>query len=104
MPETENLRLQLLRARASLLALDKMSEIDRRIVHEYLEAADLSMAAQPQTAQTIEQKILADIECLVKARGATPPAKSQSLNEVLQSPPFYFFFGCFLIAMAFLVF
>jgi hypothetical protein len=102
MPEIENLRLQLLRARASLLALDNMSEIDRRIVHDFLDATDLGVGTQPQATQTIEQKILSDIEGLIKARGAILPAKNQSLNELLQSPPFYFFFGCFLIVMAFI--
>ncbi|MBU1306788.1 MAG: hypothetical protein KKF33_14880 [Alphaproteobacteria bacterium] len=109
MPETGELRLQLQRARASLLALDQVSETDRQIIADYLAAADtVAVPAGEGEAGDVDAKILADIVALAAARGKAapppqtpPPSTGLVLLDILQSPPFYFFFGCLLLVLAF---
>jgi hypothetical protein len=86
-----------LKERALTLLLTDIADQQRTDIQDFVKAID------QKTVTAAEAKKVLDAIVEQSRQVAAPPAgfDFSRLNDALQSPPFYFFFGCFLLVVAF---
>lgn len=88
-----------LRERALAVLLDGVSDEERADIQQFVRKLDEKAVSAVEAQKVLKAIVSESLALLPSARGS---GWWNVAYDILQSPPFYFFFGCLLLALAFL--